>query len=380
MKRVLLLIAAACSLAANGQTRQQMYDTIPFDIVQNKFIFTAQIDGKPVRLILDTGGQNIIVSDSVEKFGVEFVRDQTIADVNDARIRTYVGKVKNFKVGRFWGWQVKEVTVVPNNPFFRELGVAGAVGGDMFKEACLTVDRREKRFMISYPYRPPGISRTAGVAMNTGGTYHAVVPVEMGGRTVDVLFDTGASGFLSLSTSDYERIKDGVESQESGHGILYVGAAGIAGAVTDTIRKVNIPQMTLPGGKVLTNVGTLAGNHPSTIAGQQLFDLGRVMLDYPRGLLYFFPYEEGVTDVSAQTRVWNVRILPMVEDGHGLFRVVATIGDAGVEVGERVWAIDGTVLADQKLSESVVNELLDGCYSATLTVGDDRREVVVRKI
>lgn len=365
---------------ALGQTRTQMNDTIPFEMVQGKMVFTGRIDGKPARLILDTGGQNFVVADSVERFGVEFVRDKTVADVNDARIATWTGKVRNFGVGRFWGWQVKEVTVVPGNPFYKEIGVAGAVGGDMFREACLTIDKRNGRFMISYPYRPAGIQRSAGVAMNMDGAYVAVAPVGVGGRSIEVLFDTGASGFFSLSKGDYEKIRDVAPVERRGYGMLYVGAAGIEGAVRDSIYKVNISQMTLPGGKVLNNVGTLVGSHPTSIAGQQLLDHGMLMIDYPRGLLYFFPYDDGPADATGQTRVWNAKILPVVENGQGLFRIVATVGDTPASIGDRVWAINGIDLADEPLSENTVNTLLQNLTEATVTVGQNKKQITIEKI
>jgi hypothetical protein len=320
------------------------------------------------------------VADSAQRYGVEFVRSQTIADVNDARVDTWVGSVRDFRVGRWMKWDVGKVTVVPGNPFFRELGVAGAVGGEFFGQVCLSVDRRNRRFTLSYPYRPAGVARGAGTPMKMGGAYQAIVPVGFGGRSVDVLFDTGASGFLSLSEGDYAALGDAAVEQQVGHGLLYVGAAGIGGAVNDTIRKVALPEVTLPGGKTLRNVGVLVGNHPSTIAGQELFDYGVAMFDYPRGLFYFFPHDPAPSDVADLTRAWNVKILPVVEGDEGLFRVVATIGDAGVETGERVWAIGGVELAGRALSENTVVELLGSADKAEITVGPEKKSVEIRKI
>ncbi len=380
MRHFIIAALCFCSVCVSAQTRQQVHDTIPFEIVQGKLIFGASIAGHPVKLILDTGGQNIIVADSAKMLGTEFIRNHTIADVNDASINVWIGRVKNFKVGNFWGWGVKEVTVVPNNQFFKELGVVGAVSGDMFKEACLTIDRRAKHFVISYPYRPAGISRADGTVVDMGQLYHPIVPVKFGDKVLDVLFDTGATGFLSFGESDYRKVEDQTEQEARGHGLLYVGAAGISGAIVDSIYKVNVPQVTLPGGKVLENVGMLVGGHSTTIAGQQILDMGVMMLDFPRGLFYFFPYEDGPTDVREATKSWNVKILPMVEEGKGLFRVVATVGDTPVEVDERVWSINGIDLATVALSENSIAELLDGRHTAKLVAGDTRREVEIRKI
>ena len=382
----LLFVATAIavsSFAAIAQN-QQVYDTIPFEIVQDKFIFSASIDGKPVKLILDTGGQNIIVADSVEHFGVNIVSSHTIADVNDAKMNVKLGSVKNLKIGKRMNWDMGKMTVVPNNRFFRELGVAGAVGGEAFAKVCLSIDRRNKRFTISYPYRPDKIPRSEGTAMEMGRTFHAVVPVAIGNTSVKVLFDSGMSGFLSLGSDDYERINahaGDVEKQSAGYGLLYVGVSGVKNAIRDSIYKVRIPEMKLPGGKIFHNLGTLVGQHSSTIAGQKLFDYGIVMLDYPRGLFYFFPHDKAPSDVETETKLWNVRILPVVDH----FEIVAAIGDTDFKIGERVWSINDVELSTMNLSETVIENLLDGISAdiSWITVGSDEkhlRKVSIKKI
>ncbi len=70
----------------------------------------------------------------------------------------------------------------------------------------------------------------------------------------------------------------------------------------------------------------------------------------------------------------------MVEEGEGLFRIVATIGNTGVVNGERVWEIDGVDLADEPLSENTVTQLLEKADTAIITVGSEKRKVEIRKI
>ncbi|MCL2561608.1 MAG: pepsin/retropepsin-like aspartic protease family protein [Rikenellaceae bacterium] len=381
-----VLVAVGMAGAANAQT-QMVHDTIPFEIIQNKFVFEARIDGKPARFILDTGGQNIIMAEHVEHYGIDLIKSQAILDVNDARTQAWLGAAKDFRIGKWMVWNPGRILVVPNNQFFRDLGVVGTVGGDFFSGVCLTIDRRNRRFMISHPYRPAGIPRDAGTPMNMGSTFHAVVPVSVGSEKTDILFDTGKSGFLALSADDFEKLsaarQDNVEKRETGFGLLYVGVGGIEGAIVDTVHKVNVPVITLPGGHELHNVGSLVGRHPATIFGQEIFEHGIVMLDYPRGLFYFFPYEEGPTDVAMETRAWNVRILPFMDDGRGVFTVVMTVGDVDLSIGDRVWSIDGVDLAQERPAEDVILILLEGRDTAAIMVGDapERlREVIIRKI
>jgi hypothetical protein len=256
------------------------------------------------------------------------------------------------------------------------------VGGEAFSQVCLSIDKRNKRFTIAYPFRPNKIPRSEGASMKMGSAFHAIAPVAVGGESLDVLFDTGMPGFLSLGAADFEKLRarpGNIDVQHTGYGILYVGIAGIKGAVSDSIHKVRIPKLTLPGGMEFHNVGALVMPHAVSIAGQKLFDHGTVMLDYPRGLFYFFPYDTGRADAEAETKVWNTRILPI--DGH--FEVVATIGHADLACGERVWAINGAGLAAQPLSEAVVDALLGDHDTAVITAGHDKttlRKVIIKKL
>jgi hypothetical protein len=223
--------------------------------------------------------------------------------------------------------------------------------------------------------------------MNMGSMFHAVVPVTIGSEKIEVLFDTGKSGFMALWAKDFERLsarEGNVEKLDAGYGLLYIGLSGIEGAIRDSVHRVNIPSITIPGGFELKNVGTLVGHHPATIFGQELFDYGVVVLDYPRGMFYFLPYEEGPADVVERTRSWNARILPIVEEDHSVtFRVVMTIGDVDLQIGDRVWSIGGTDISEEEPNEGVVQNLLRGVDTVILMVGgskDSLREVIMRMI
>jgi hypothetical protein len=379
---LLVILAGLAPVARVDAQTTRLHDTIPFEIVMDKFVFTARVDGKPARFILDTGGQNVITADSAGHYGVQLLASQTVAGIGDATMQAGLGAVKNLQIGQWLNLETAKVTVTPPNGFFRALGVAGVVGGEAFATVCLSIDKRNRRFTISYPFRPNGVPRDAGTPMKMGDAFRAVVPVAVGDECIDVLFDTGMSGFLSLGTSDHEKLRarpGNIETRHAGYGILHVGITGFRGAASDSIYKACIPRLTLPGGKEFRDAGTLVGGHSFSVAGQELFDHGVVMLDYPRGLFYFFPHDAAPADVSAATRAWNVKILPVA--GH--FEVVATIGDAGLAVGDRVWCINDADLSTREPSEAVVDGLLGDNETATVTVGRDKttsRKVIIKKI
>ena len=47
-----------------------------------------------------------------------------------------------------------------------------------------------------------------------------------------------------------------------------------------------------------------------SIIGVDLLEYGKVIIDYMRRRFYFFPFEEGKTDMGGAPALWNVSILP----------------------------------------------------------------------
>ncbi|MDR3189266.1 MAG: hypothetical protein LBT94_08820 [Prevotellaceae bacterium] len=378
--KLLLYSGMLSSYTVCGQVQRQT-DTIPFEIVHGKFIIEATINGKPARLIMDTGGINTLTSDTVNHYRTAVSSAGTFADVNNAQLNFDVGTVQNLHIGNLLVWKTAHMAVVPSSGFFRAVGAAGIVGGEAFQAVCLTIDKRNRQFIITYPYRPKGVSRFDGTLMELGQYVQPKVPMTIGGKTISVLFDTGMPDFLALGQQDYARIKSSTEIRQAGYGFMYVGIGGFKRAQYDSLYKVSVPVMTTPNGKEFRNVSTVVTPHAQTIVGHALLDYGRVMLDFPRGLFYFFPYDDKPTDMEALSKMWNVKILPV--DGH--FEVTAAIGDCDFQTGERVWSINGADLSATEQSELAIDEIFASISEDTawILVGSDRkslRKVAIRRI
>jgi hypothetical protein len=383
MKKIKKLLLCGCllsSYAVCGQV-QRKTDTIPFEIVHGKFIIAATINGKPARLIMDTGGISTLTSDTADHYGATVSNVGTFADVNSARLNFGTGAVDHLHIGDLLVWEAANMAIVPNNGFFRAIGVVGTVGGEIFQAVCLTIDKRNKRLAISYPYRPKGVSRLDGTPMELGQYVQPKVPMIVGGRRINVLFDTGMSGFLTIGQQDYAAIKPATAIRQTGYGFMHVGIGGIKSARHDSLYKVSVPTMIVPGGKEFRNVGTVALPQSQTIVGQDLLNYGTVMLDYPRGLFYFFPYDGYPVDMESASKIWNVKILPVGEH----FEITAAFGDCDAQAGERVWNINGADLAAAEQSELFIDAIFNSIADDTawILVGSSKeklRKVTIRKI
>lgn len=363
---------------AAAQTTELITDTVSYELVHGKMIVRATVNGRSGRFIMDTGGRNLLTSDSVEHYGVKILASESVGDVNGAGASMLKGVVPSLSVGPRIALENAPFLVTAPNNFFSKLGVAGLLGGEAFANACVIIDSRSRQLVITYPYRPKGVSRNDGLRMRMGQNFHSIVGIDIGGRTIDALFDTGAEDFLSLSDADFRALDDsGVRVVARGHGFYNVGIAGVGGVKGDSVYKLTIPFVKV-GGKDFANVGALTINRSHTLLGLQLTEYGRVMVDYPRGLFFFFPFDDGATDISVQTMAWNVKILPIGKQ----FEVTATVGEIDLRAGERVWSINGVSLDDAPLDEGYIDELMNKGGGATgeIVVGVDKKSLRTVKI
>lgn len=379
---LILLFCFSCISNIRAQVTL-VSDTIPFEIVSSKIVISVEVNGKPTRYIVDTGGRNLITSDSIESRGVRLTGQEMTSDVNSKGRAMYKGVMPNLKIGKVINLKNVNTLVMPPQRYFRELGVVGALGGEAFSKVCVSIHSREKYIILTYPYRPKGISRKDGITMQMGNNFHSVIPVKIGNVTLNTLFDTGMHSFLHLNNPDYETLKNANEctTEAKGSGLWHVGVGGVSSMPDKSADKVSVNELIVHN-KKFTHVGTLTQERNYSIIGLDLIKYGNVMLDYPRGLFYFFPFDNEAIDLSGVTKLWNVKILPI--ENH--FEVTGIIGEIDVKQGEYVWNINGTELTeDTPLSEEYITNLINSVDTDTgyILVGKTAaktRKVEIRKI
>jgi hypothetical protein len=377
----LIILFVDFYVTGNAQTTL-LCDTVPYDIIEGKMVITAETESKPVRYILDTGGRNLITTDSAHYYHVGIVGNEAVADVNNKGRSMYKGVLPNLKIGKTIELQNVNMLVMPPQNYFRAMGVAGALGSEAFTDVCISIHSREKYLIVTYPFRPKGISRKDGTPMHMTNNRQPLIPVEVGGITIHAFFDTGMSGFLHLNDADYETLKKAgnYELIAHGSGLWFVGVGGVNDIHNDVADKITVPDWRVTT-KRFINAGTLTQNRHISIVGLGLIEYGNVILDYPRGLFYYFPFDSQTDDLSAKTKIWNVNILPV--DDH--FEVTGTLGEIDVKRSERVWNINGTDLKSMPPSELLITEILNNIKEDTAHIfvgidADNPRKVIIKRI
>ncbi|WP_369861140.1 hypothetical protein [Butyricimonas hominis] len=377
--RKLAMIVGMCLLGMTtwAQSTKRVCDTIHYEFVQNKIIIPVTVNGVVVKYIVDTGGQTGTDWENVQKMeGVATGASNPISDLNEMKQLYQVAEVKDVQLSPNYKLSKMKTMVFPVGGLFQALGVAGILGGDAFAQSVVTFDAREQIMVINYPYRPERLKITDGVEMYGGTTHHSIVKMELGGVEKEVLFDTGADGFLLLNAAVFKEIEENGNGERvaRGCGINGIGLEGLCDPVE--IEKVNVKEMIVLG-KKFTNVGSVISERNSTLVGVDLLKYGKVVIDYMRNRLYFFPFDSGASDMGGAPKTWNVGILPANERFE-----ITTIWDSMKDVvtlGEQVIDINGTDITGFPMSQPVIDDLMNAIVEDTayiIVLRDGKKEKI----
>lgn len=361
------------------QPSKRIRDTIPYEFIHDKIIIPVTVNGVSVKYIVDTGGKTGTVRQFAVDMGGKTAGNTMVSDLNRQSLSYETGILENVRLSANYQLSQLETMIFPSNGFFTTLGVAGILGADAFAQSVVTFDAREKIMVIDYPYRPLGLKITEGLEFVDNPSNHSIIRLNFGGEEIPALFDTGASGFLLLSTTDYISLRSkGIVGEESrGYGINGIGIGGLSQSVE--FYKTALPRLEVLG-KHFTGIGSIT--IPSrTIIGVDLLKYGKVIIDYMRKRFYFFPYDEEIVDLGGRPATWNVGILP-VKDHFEVTTVWESIKNA-VQTGDHVVNINGNDLKDVPLSEFAINDIMDAIEGEQAYIlirrGEDVKRIEIRK-
>lgn len=360
---ILIILFCGGDIVSAQQKTKRVCDTIPYEYIHDKIIIPVVVNGIKVKYIVDTGGQTGTMWEYAQKMGAKATGATTnISDLNGVGQNFQMATVENVELGPNYKLTELKTMVLGTVGFFEDLGVAGILGGDAFAQSVITFDSRKQIMVINYPYRPEGLKVTDGVEMFTGNTHHAIVNMDFGGVEKQVLFDTGAQGFLTIPENDFQDLQQrgACEQVATAYGVSGVGLAGMT--TPDNIYKGNILEMTFLG-KKFSNIGCVTSIGNTTIIGVDLLKYGKVVLDYMRKRFYFFPFDDTVQDMGGAPKTWNVGILPANERFE-----VTTVWESmkgEVSFGDQVVDINGTSLANLPMSQLEIDKIMDAIEGDT---------------
>lgn len=334
----------------NGGAHQT---TVPFHLVNNHIYADVWLNGKgPYRLLVDTGGVNIVTPTVAKALGLEVQGQMEGRGAGEGHMDTGLTKVAEVRVGDA---VVKDqiFAVLPFESFADVEGVPenGLIGYEVFRRFVARVDygRSELTLIDPKSFDPS----SAGVPVPFVFTAHIpTVKANIDGLEGEFQIDTGARSELTLTEPFSE-----AHNLQSAHpkGVNAVTGWGVGGASRGYVTYLGALKV---GGVTFTTPVTTLANEKRGAFGDASFagNIGGGLLkqyvvtfDYGHQTMYFAPGGIPTRDGYDRAGMWMNRSA----QGFAVMDVTrgAPADQAGIKTGDAIVTVDGKPAKDTGLPE-----------------------------
>ena len=316
---------------------------VPFTLDNNHIHVDGTIDGKPVHLLVDTGGANVLTPEAAKRLGLKSEGKLAASGVGDQRVDLAFAHAASVRVGEaelvrpvFYIIDFGMLAAIEGRP------VDGLVGFEMFRRFRVSIDYARRELLLATP------------AAFAAPTDAHVVPFEMAGRipiiaaTLDgvpvrLSVDTGSRSFLSLH-SPFVRAHDSIARYRAGaEQVIGWGVGGPSRGRRVRFGTLSIGDLSLrdvPGDLFTGDKGAFANPDLAGNLGSGVLRKFTVTFDYDAKKMYLAPNGEyGKHDAVDRSGLMlaldgdALQVVALAEDGPGQ--------RAGLAVGDRLTRISG---------------------------------------
>lgn len=326
---------------------------VPFELINNHVYLAASIDGKPARMLVDTGGVNLLTTGAAARFGLASEGKLPGRGAGDERVEVGTARAKEIRLG----------DAVLREPVFYVIGLDplpamegtdldGLVGFEMFRRFRVTIDYSARVLTLTDPERfaPPASAHVVAFDL---AERTPIVSGTLDGLPVRVTIDTGSRSSLTLH-SPFVR-QQGLVARYSAAPERVTGW-GVGGpsrgrpARLGTLLLGDVPIRDIAGDLYLGDKGSFANPDVSGNLGGGVLRRFTVTFDYDAKKMYLVPNAQfGEPDPFDRSGLWLAR------DGEALKVVAVAPGSAGekagVAEGDRVVQVGGEPVSRRPLSE-----------------------------
>ena len=306
MVKKLIVILSLCLLGMItwAQSKNTSTEVKDYREVDGKIIVEMVVNGVFADFVLDLAGDHAILPEYVEKLKVDPNVKGSFRHNSPLYKRVSVtGSVKigNISFGNSVFGNDVSAFVLKDEPYLRKLGVAGVVGGALFKNVVLTIDSKRKKITMTTPYRPSYMKLDYRVNVSLIPATGVTCPVELNGEVYSLLFDTWSDGLVIMNETDFAKL-----SGNTGGDVKT--STGYAATTTATKSKI-----VEKGHFVKSDLGNVvvakSESLPHSVLGNGILKQGLVSIDYGKQKLYFQPFD--LTEVKDEVEgTENIKIEP----------------------------------------------------------------------
>lgn len=280
------LLVTLMPLMSWAQTKNTVSEVRDYREVDGKIIITCIANGVEADFVLDLAGQTAVLPEYVEKLGIDPESEGKLpySDFQFKKVPTSkVVSINSLSFGNSAFGNGVATFVLNDELYLRELGVAGIVGGSLFKGVVLTIDSRRKKITMSQPYRPAymKLDRRANAKLLQGVGMEC--PVTIDGMTFSCVLDTWNRGVVELCEADFARLKgkdcEAVSVYNGYDKTLASSPAKVVGQCD--FAKESFKEVSIPMNRSLVR----------SVVGTDLLKHGILSVDYLRQTIYFQPFD-----------------------------------------------------------------------------------------
>ncbi|HEX8793369.1 MAG TPA: aspartyl protease family protein [Polyangiaceae bacterium] len=361
------MTASARIVDASGVTH------VPFDLVNNHIYADATIDGAKVRVLVDTGGANVLTPSAATRLGAKMEGKLAGRGVGEQQVDVAFAHVGEVRLGgAVLSKPVFYVMDLGDLPRVEGVQSDGLVGFEMFRRFRVTVDYEKHVLTLTDPakFQPPSGAHVLPFEL---AQRIPIIQAKVDGMPVRLSVDTGSRASLTLNSpfvrqndlvAHYNAVTEavtgwGVGGPERAHparaGTLLLGEAAVRDVAVDLFT----------GQKGADADPNISGN-----LGAGVLRRFTVSFDYDARKMYLVPNADfAKPDLYDRSGMW------LIADGDALEIVAVTPGGpadkAGLREGDRIATFGGESIDRRSLSEwrARLRELPAGKHLAVRVAG-----------
>lgn len=233
-----------CCLAASGLFGQHRIDwnagrvvergfcdTIPFELVKNKMIVTANIGGKSRRLIVDTGALLCIDDDLQAELRFDTLKKVDVLDANQIKKTQSVVRVDTVRLGKLTFVETPAIIFDFDKMLFVScFDVDGFIGSNLLKNCITHIDVAKKQLVLTDDISRLPLQNAVQMPITLDKQSGPHITYAVNAKIkFTALFDSGDDDFLTISDKTAKKLlKNGyIKCINEGVGAKSVGAHGV---------------------------------------------------------------------------------------------------------------------------------------------------------
>jgi hypothetical protein len=286
----------------NGSVDKKDYSfTIPFEYEQNMIIIRPEIYGKKRKFVIDTGAPTSITHAFAEELNLQTTSKTPIIDAYNHVDSVSMVIMPDIKIADV---NFTKIGAIVTSPFFHEcIHLDGMIGSNLFQNSVVQFLFKEKIIIISSNVKHHHLKNNLITDLYLGYYKNPYLLIKINSTITDnVLFDTGASEFFTMSGKIFNNFKTDLDTTkiEIGNGACGFGAFGIE---EHGEKQRAVLENIIFCGTKFTNVPVIPANTNESRIGVFMLQHGDVTIDYVYSKLYFKPYKQ---EFNKHKKMWNI--------------------------------------------------------------------------